>query len=98
MSQVLLHHAHSEQSSGAEDRKRDRKAVKNQKSASESESESESSESEEEESEEESGEESESDTDIRKKKVRLVQNGILAYYLVNTVQNISYVVYRLLLF
>uniref|UniRef100_A0A672R9Q7 AP-3 complex subunit beta n=1 Tax=Sinocyclocheilus grahami TaxID=75366 RepID=A0A672R9Q7_SINGR len=56
-----------EQSSGAEDRKRGRKAVKNQKSASESESESESSESEDE-SEEESEEESESDTDVRKKK------------------------------
>lgn len=80
---------HSEQSSGAEDRKRGRKAGKNQKSASESESESESSESEES-SEEESGEESESDTDIRKKKVGLVPNGILAYYLVNTVQCISY--------
>lgn len=93
MSHVLLHHAHSEQSSGAEDRKRGRKAVKNQKSASESESESESSESEE--SEEESGEESESDTDIRKKKVRLVQNGILAYYLVNSVQNISYKICRI---
>ncbi|XP_050955566.1 AP-3 complex subunit beta-2 isoform X3 [Labeo rohita] len=59
--------AESEQSSGAEDRKRIRKAVKNQKSASESESESESSESEDE-SEEESEEESESDTDVRKKK------------------------------
>uniref|UniRef100_A0A671KFL1 AP-3 complex subunit beta n=1 Tax=Sinocyclocheilus anshuiensis TaxID=1608454 RepID=A0A671KFL1_9TELE len=59
--------AESEQSSGTEDRKRGRKAVKNQKNASESESESESSESEDE-SEEESEEESESDTDIRKKK------------------------------
>uniref|UniRef100_A0A672QGT5 AP-3 complex subunit beta n=1 Tax=Sinocyclocheilus grahami TaxID=75366 RepID=A0A672QGT5_SINGR len=63
----LLHHSHSEQSSGTEDRKRGRKAVKNQKSSSESESESESSESEDE-SEEESEEESESDTNIRKKK------------------------------
>uniref|UniRef100_A0A673JG27 AP-3 complex subunit beta n=1 Tax=Sinocyclocheilus rhinocerous TaxID=307959 RepID=A0A673JG27_9TELE len=60
--------AESEQSSGAENRKRGRKAVKNQKSASESESESESSESEDE-SEEESEEESESDTDVRKKKM-----------------------------
>uniref|UniRef100_A0A671KE08 AP-3 complex subunit beta n=1 Tax=Sinocyclocheilus anshuiensis TaxID=1608454 RepID=A0A671KE08_9TELE len=58
MSHDLLHHSHSEQSSGTEDRKRGRKAVKNQKNASESESESESSESEDE-SEEESEEESE---------------------------------------
>ncbi|KAL1247191.1 hypothetical protein QQF64_022567 [Cirrhinus molitorella] len=63
----VVESAESEQSSGAEDRKRVRKAVKNQKSASESESESESSESDDE-SEEESEEESESDTDIRKKK------------------------------
>uniref|UniRef100_A0A673JFX6 AP-3 complex subunit beta n=1 Tax=Sinocyclocheilus rhinocerous TaxID=307959 RepID=A0A673JFX6_9TELE len=76
---VLLLHSHSEQSSGAENRKRGRKAVKNQKSASESESESESSESEDE-SEEESEEESESDTDVRKKKVGLDWNRILANY------------------
>ncbi|XP_065147509.1 AP-3 complex subunit beta-2 isoform X5 [Paramisgurnus dabryanus] len=59
--------AESEQSSGAEDRKRIRKVGKDRKSTSESASESESSESEEE-SEDESEEESESDTDIRKKK------------------------------
>uniref|UniRef100_A0A673JHR6 AP complex subunit beta n=1 Tax=Sinocyclocheilus rhinocerous TaxID=307959 RepID=A0A673JHR6_9TELE len=74
---------------GAGNRKRGRKAVKNQKSASESESESESSESEDE-SEEESEEESESDTDVRKKKVGLDWNRILANYVVNTLHYIQY--------
>uniref|UniRef100_A0A8C2K7A9 AP-3 complex subunit beta n=1 Tax=Cyprinus carpio TaxID=7962 RepID=A0A8C2K7A9_CYPCA len=84
MSHVLLHHSHSEQSSGTEDRKRGRKAVKNQKSASESESESESSESEDE-SEEESEEESESDTDIRKKKTIAPSGSIKMYELLHRI-------------
>uniref|UniRef100_A0A671S331 AP-3 complex subunit beta n=1 Tax=Sinocyclocheilus anshuiensis TaxID=1608454 RepID=A0A671S331_9TELE len=81
---VLLHHSHSEQSSGAEDRKRGRKAVKNQKSASESESESESSESEDE-SEEESEEESESDTDVRKNKTIAPSGSIKMYELLHRI-------------
>uniref|UniRef100_A0A671KB44 AP-3 complex subunit beta n=1 Tax=Sinocyclocheilus anshuiensis TaxID=1608454 RepID=A0A671KB44_9TELE len=84
MSHDLLHHSHSEQSSGTEDRKRGRKAVKNQKNASESESESESSESEDE-SEEESEEESESDTDIRKKKTIAPSGSIKMYELLHRI-------------
>uniref|UniRef100_A0A672QGZ8 AP-3 complex subunit beta n=1 Tax=Sinocyclocheilus grahami TaxID=75366 RepID=A0A672QGZ8_SINGR len=84
MTHELLHHSHSEQSSGTEDRKRGRKAVKNQKSSSESESESESSESEDE-SEEESEEESESDTNIRKKKTIAPSGSIKMYELLHRI-------------